>query len=278
MTAKISPENTTARQERRSGGGPGLRRQKALGLLAAAALDARPTADEVSPDLSLRHSKKRQTLARAVAKTGTSGLVRKRLFKGHHIEGVGTQSFVLSPRTAPDKIVKYDRLAPGELPSSVRERLYARQAEYEKVKAQFGDLVWPTSYEMGRAPVRLGKSYQTVVVVQDRLPEHYDVFGNTAKKLIEHPSHTALRDDVHRLVEGSREWAEEDEWLDLIGPKNVVATKLDDEWRLRIVDPEMHQKSRLDMYGADAQFTNRELLTARLNYLDGLLQPEVTRA
>jgi hypothetical protein len=188
------------------------------------------------------------------------------------IVGIGGQYIVIDAQDA-SYIEKYSYTLAGTDPEILAKLLHAYQAEYEHMRGHYGDLVQPTEYSLANLPVRGPfKKLITIRARQPKLHDFVDIFDTSAAALLSAPTHT-LRTDLATLTTTTRSWIQENKWLDILGPNNIVITTDNDSLRIRIIDTEAYVPEYLLETNPMVGKPYREIFIERLQLIEGFINP-----
>lgn len=184
--------------------------------------------------------------------------------------GLGGQYIVLHAED-PNVIEKYSHTLAGADPAVLQWVLDACRKEHKRMIAYFGELIQTTDYDLARLPIRgPAKRLLTVRARQAALHNRFDLFSHEAQALMLTPSSTALRRDMHTLLECITRAMKENIWLDIIGPENVIVTTDGLEPRIRIIDIEPYVPEYLAVHNPMVGKTYKDVFMERLHTIERL--------
>jgi len=182
--------------------------------------------------------------------------------------GIGGQYIVLLAQD-PAYIEKYSHTLAGADLTVLELMLDVSKKEHERMVAHFGDLIQPTEYDMARLPIRgPAKKLLTLRARQELLRNRFDIFSTEAQKLLMAPDSSALRQDMHDLHARIMRAMNDNVWLDIIGPENVIITTDSGEPRIRILDIEPYVPEYLTVYNPMTGKTYKDAFMERLKNIE----------
>src|SRR6266496_356423 len=205
-------------------------------------------------------------LKRLFELTHSSQLVLRSVLKrenSQNLIGIGGQYIVLANQTD-GRIEKYSHTLAGADPEILRGLVRLCRQEYHRMRQYFGDMVLTTEYDLATLPIRgPAKRLLTLRACQDRLVSKTDLFSPEAQRLMQLPTSNALRQDLHDLYSRITSAMQQNTWLDIIGPENVVVTTDSGEPRICIIDIEAYVPEYLDIQNPMVGKTYRQVFMER---------------
>ncbi len=182
--------------------------------------------------------------------------------------GLGGQYIVLCGED-PNVIEKYSHTLAGADPGVLNWMLDFCRTEYDHMVSYFGDLIQPTEYDLARLPIRgPAKRLTTLRAQQTTLHHRVDLFSSEAKKLMLAPGSTALRQDMLELQKRIMHAIDDNVWLDIIGPENVIITTDGSEPRIRVIDIEPYVPEYLTIINPMVGKTYKDIFMDRLSVIE----------
>lgn len=184
--------------------------------------------------------------------------------------GLGGQYIVLRGEN-PNTIEKYSHTLAGADPAVLDWMLHFCRREHERMHSYFGELIHETTYDLARLPIRgPAKKLTTLRARQDTLHHRVDLFSADARKLMMQPGSAALRQDMRDLYGRINHAIEENVWLDIIGPENVIITTDGPTPRIRIIDIEPYVPEYLEVHNPMTGKTYKDTFMDRLGVIEQL--------
>jgi hypothetical protein len=205
--------------------------------------------------------------------TRGKNLILRIVLKGKNsrrLIGIGGQYIVLRGED-PHVIEKYSHTLAGADPEVLQLMLKVCLDEFKNMQRYFGDLIQMTDYDLAKLPIRgPAKKLLTLRARQGALHHRIDIFSPEARALMQAKNSTALRQDMHNLHERILKAMQQNTWLDIIGPENVIITTDTAEPRIRIIDIEPYVPEYLTIQNPMVGKTYKAVFMERLSTIEQL--------
>ncbi len=159
------------------------------------------------------------------------------IVKDHHnFIGAGGQSIVIRSADNPTRIEKYNYVSAGADPSVLARAQMYHKDDYSAMQKRFKTLVQPTRFGIATLPLRWPFNHLTTFYSsQEQIEGFTDIF--TADGTPKTELYTAtVRKELTLLAKQARLWSNENKWIDIIGPGNIIVTPSRGELHVKILD------------------------------------------
>ncbi|HSX17383.1 MAG TPA: hypothetical protein VLH86_04765 [Patescibacteria group bacterium] len=187
----------------------------------------------------------------AEALLGVNGHRLKRFFERTHLArfitwcfvknpslliGIGGQSIVIKSSRKPGYVEKYNYTLAGADQKVLHSALEKHIDDQKQLESHFKDLAHPTEFGTASLPLRWPFSkLQTVYSIQEQLHSYTDIFSPEGSAALVKGTSQVNR-EIGLLAAQTRAWANNNKWLDIIGPNNIVITTDYGKPCIRIID------------------------------------------
>lgn len=185
--------------------------------------------------------------------------------------GAGGQSIVIKPANNSGVIEKYNYTLAGADPLILEQALEQMRKDYRAMEHSFGSLVQPTTFGIAPLPLRWPfNGLATIYTSQKRLEHIRDVFelSQAERAKLYTPE---VRKKLKLLAITAHQWADENKWLDIIGPNNVVITDDNGTPEVKIVDTGLYAPEYMSDVNPVVGESYQAVFIKRLKFLEQTL-------